>query len=145
MIFSRGKDAILSMDLTSSSKIFVKKEFVSDKAENHWPRRFKEDYISFIFQNVYSSKDLIYQTHWICCEKLNMIQIISSFFPTFHDTTISGLFFVLFWFYTSLATPLQVYQAHPPVLAINIEVSRAFVPELLLFHCKFSSHGITYA
>lgn len=75
MIFSRGKDAILSMDLTSSSEIFVKKEFVSDKAENHWPRRFKEDYISFIFQNVYSSKDLIYQTHWICCEKLNMIQI----------------------------------------------------------------------
>lgn len=56
-----------------------------------------------------------------------------------------GLFFVLFWlFYTSLATPLQVYQAHPPVHAINIEVSQAFVPEPLS-HSKFSSHGITYA
>lgn len=42
------------MDLTASSKFFFffKKRGVSDKAENHWPRRFKEGHISqFYFSN----------------------------------------------------------------------------------------------
>lgn len=47
------------------------------EAKHTWPRNFKEGHISwFYFPNYYIfPKDIIYQGHWICWNKLNMDSI----------------------------------------------------------------------
>lgn len=45
------------MDLTSRSNFFFfffNERVVSDKAENHWPRRFKDQLSQFYFTNYYT-------------------------------------------------------------------------------------------